>query len=60
MAILRTMVVNLRREPHTKYIGRRRNGQQNKFANPYCVGRDGSREAVIAKHKRDFYNDLGV
>jgi len=50
MAIKRTIVVNLRKSSHTKYIGR-----GSKFGNPYRVGFDGSREAVIAKHKIDFY-----
>jgi len=53
----KTVVVNLRRDSYTKYIGRRRQGQQNKFANPYCIGRDGSREGVISKHKKDFYEN---
>lgn len=55
MAVLRTMVVNLRTAPYTKYIGRRSSGQDGKFANPYRVGPNGTREEVIAKHKRDFY-----
>ena len=56
MAILRTRVVNIREEPHTKYIGRR-GSCLNKFANPYRLGFEGSRDVVIAKHKKDFYND---
>ena len=52
MAILRTMVVNLKTSSYTKYIGR-----GSKFGNPYAIGRDGTREDVIAKHKRDFDND---
>ena len=52
MAILKTMVVNLKCSPYTIYIGR-----GSKFGNKYRLGFDGSREVVIAKHKKDFYND---
>lgn len=57
MAVLRTMVVNLRTASYTKYIGRSR-GLNGKFANPYRIGPDGSREDVIVKHKKDFENNL--
>lgn len=52
MAIIRTIVVNLRKSSFTKYIGR-----GSKFGNPYALGRDGGREVVIAKHKKDFYEN---
>lgn len=52
MAILRTICVNLRTASYTKYIGR-----GSKFGNPYVLGIHGSREAVIARHKKDFYNN---
>ena len=52
MAVLRTTVVNLHATSFTKYIGR-----GSKFGNKYRLGFDGSREEVIAKHKKDFYND---
>ena len=52
MATLRTTVVNLHASSFTRYIGR-----GSKFGNNYQVGFDGSREVVIAKHKKDFYND---
>ena len=50
MAILRTMVVNLHTASFSKYIGR-----GSRFGNKYRLGFDGSREVVIAKHKKDFY-----
>ena len=53
----KTIVVNFRTDTHTKYIGRRRRGQENKFANYYRIGFDGNREQVIALHKRDFNNN---
>ena len=49
MAIIRTIVVNLHAASFTKYIGR-----GSKFGNKYQLGFDGSREVVIAKHKKDF------
>ena len=52
MSILRTICVNLRGAPYTKYIGR-----GSKFGNDYRIGFDGSREDVIAKHKKDFENN---
>lgn len=58
------VVVNLKYKSYTKYIGRYskeyqnpRNISTNKFANPYRIGPDGTREDVIAKHKKDFYNN---
>lgn len=52
MAIKRTIVVNIHTTAYTKYIGR-----GTKFGNKYRLGFDGSREVVIAKHKKDFYED---
>ena len=52
MAIKRTIVVNRHYKPYTKYIGR-----GTKFGNDYRIGPDGTREDVIAKHKKDFYNN---
>lgn len=52
MAIKRTIVVNIHTTAYTKYIGR-----GTKFGNKHRLGFDGSREVVIAKHKKDFYND---
>lgn len=52
MAIKRTIVVNLHKSSYTKYIGR-----PSKFENPYMMGIHGSREAIIARHKKDFYNN---
>ena len=56
-----TTIVNVK-HPHahtpgspfffTRYIGR-----GTKFGNNYRIGFDGSREEVIAKHKKDFYDD---
>ena len=61
----KTIVVNLKYKGYTKYIGRysRRwrnppDAPENKFANLYRIGPDGTREDVIAKHKKDFYDNL--
>ena len=60
----KTIVVNLKYKSYTKYIGRysRRyrnppDAPENKFANSYRIGPNGTREDVIAKHKKDFYNN---
>ena len=39
-------VVNIRREDCDIYIGR-----PSKWGNPFAIGRDGTREEVIAKYK---------
>lgn len=41
-----TRVVHCKREPYDVYIGR-----PSKWGNPFVVGRDGSRRAVIAKYR---------
>ena len=50
-----TRVINIRSgEPYDVYIGRanRRYGlPQSPWANPYKIGRDGSREEVIARYE---------
>lgn len=49
-----TTVVHLRRAPYDLYIGRamfRQGLQGSPFANPYRIGKDGTREEVIAKYR---------
>ena len=41
-----TNIVNLRKEPYDIYIGR-----GSKWGNPFIIGKDGDREAVIAKYR---------
>lgn len=48
----KTIVVNLKYKEYTVYIGR-----GTKFGNKYLLGYDGLRGDVIAKHKKDFYNN---
>lgn len=48
----KTVVVNRHYKSFTKYIGR-----GTEFGNDYKIGPDGTREDVIAKHKKDFYNN---
>lgn len=48
-------VVHCEREPFDVYCGRgsrNRGLPRSKWANPFRIGRDGTREQVIAKHKR--------
>lgn len=46
-----TTVVNIRyREPYDVYIGRPGKGQDGPWGNPFVIGRDGTREQVIAKY----------
>lgn len=57
----KTVVVNLQRESYDVYIGRAMPGlTASRFANPYKIGVDGSRDAVIAlyrKHLRQMMED---
>lgn len=41
-----TRVVNKRQEPYDVYIGR-----PGKWGNPFVIGKDGTREEVIAKYR---------
>lgn len=52
MGMCGTKIVNIHRNHYTKYIGR-----GSKFGNKYRIGPDGTRQDVIEKHKRDFYNN---
>lgn len=46
-------VVNKSKEQYDVYIGR-----GTPFGNPYVIGRDGTREEVIAKYKAYFYDRI--
>ena len=48
----KTIVVNRHYKSYDVYIGR-----GTKFGNKYQIGPDGTREDVIAKHKKDFYDN---
>lgn len=56
---LATQVVNLRKEPYDVYIGKPgkgKNKEEGKWANPFEIGRDGTREEVIAKYREYILN----
>lgn len=42
----RTRVVHCKKEPYDVYIGR-----PSKWGNPFSIGKDGSRQEVIAKYR---------
>jgi hypothetical protein len=44
---MKTKVVHCKREKHDVYIGR-----PSKWGNPFVIGKDGSREQVIAKYRK--------
>lgn len=48
-----TKVINLRHEPFDVYIGR-----GSKWGNPFVVGRDGTREEVIEKFRKEKLPEL--
>src|SRR5690348_583804 len=53
-AELRTTVVNVRTDEYDVYIGRangRKGLKASIWANPYVIGRDGTREQVIEKYR---------
>ena len=54
-----TRVVNLREEHYDVYIGRPGRGkskEEGKWGNPFEIGRDGTREEVIAKYREYILN----
>lgn len=53
---MRTTVVNLRREPYDVYIGRAGKGQDGYFGNPYRIGPNHSREAVLGLYRDYLYH----
>lgn len=48
-----TKVVNVKKEPYDVSIMR-----PSIYGNPYVIGRDGTREEVIEKFKKYFYNRI--
>jgi hypothetical protein len=44
-------VVHCKKEYHDIYVGRNRNGEKSLWGNPFIIGKDGTREEVIAKYK---------
>jgi hypothetical protein len=47
-----TKVVHCKRSPYDVYIGRAHKGlTQSKWANPFHIGKDGTREEVIEKYR---------
>ena len=44
-------VVNMRTERFDVYIGRAGRGASGEWGNPFTIGKDGTRDEVIAKHK---------
>ena len=53
-------VVNVYKEPFTMYIGRKnpKFGAGSKFANKKCIGRDGTREEVIAWYREWLWKEI--
>lgn len=47
----RGRVVHCKREFYDIYIGRGQGGEQTFWGNPYIIGKDGTREEVIAKYR---------
>jgi len=49
-----TRVVHVNKEPFDVYIGRACRGYKaSKWANPYRIGKDGTREEVLEKYRQD-------
>lgn len=48
-----TIVVNVRKTPCDVYIGR-----GSPFGNPFIIGKDGTREEVIEKYEKYFYEKI--
>lgn len=62
--VRKTTVVNVRTDAFDVYIGRGVRGwdprthEESPFANPFVMGRDGTREQVIAKYREHLLNCL--
>jgi len=50
---MKTIAVNLRKEKYDVYCGR-----GSVHGNPFIIGKDGTREEVIAKHRIYFYKRI--
>lgn len=50
-----TKVVHCKKEPYDVYIGR-----PSKWGNPYEIGKDGTREEVIAKYDQWFWKESNL
>jgi len=55
-----TTVVNIRHKPNAfdVYVGRTGLGLTSEFGNPFKIYKDGTRDEIIEKFKKYFYNRL--
>jgi hypothetical protein len=53
-----TTVVNIRSTPYDVYIGRAGKGKSGYFGNPFRLGSESERDAVIAKYRIWFYERI--
>jgi Domain of unknown function (DUF4326) len=51
------LVVHCRRSRFDRYVGRGA-GERGRFGNPFAVGRDGSRDEVIALHRLWLWDEI--
>ena len=54
----RTAIVNLKHEPHALANGAVRIDRRTRFGNPYRIGRDGTREEVIARFRAELWRRI--
>lgn len=60
MPLPKTRVVNIRREACDVYVGRVGLGSDGRFGNPYRIGKNGTREEVLEKFRKYFYNRIAT
>jgi hypothetical protein len=54
-----TKVINIKsKELYDVYIGRAGQGQDGYFGNPYILGKDGSREEIMEKYRKYFFQRM--
>lgn len=53
-------VVHVNHEPYSVYIGRAGRGEAGPLGNPFRLGRDGTREEVIAKFEEYARNNKAI
>ncbi len=56
--MLKTRVVNLRKEPYDVYIGREGRGFDGTFGNPFWNGNEDEREYTLYKFKEYFFERI--
>lgn len=55
---MKTVVVNIRKEPFDVYIGRAGRGEDGYFGNPFSIGPGMTREQSVERFRQYFYHRI--